>query len=209
MRLASGSRLGPYEIQSPIGAGGMGEVYKARDTRLNRVVALKVLPPDKLADAERKRRFTNEARSASALNHSNIVTIYDIGAEGGVEFIVMEYVAGQTLAESIPGSGMEIGAAVRIARQIAGALEKAHAAGIVHRDLKPANIMVTADGVVKVLDFGLAKLHEPEGVETEVTVTAAATQAGIIMGTAAYMSPEQASGGAVDARSDVFAFGLL
>ena len=143
-----------------LGAGGMGVVYKARDTRLNRSVAIKVLPADKVSDPERKRRFIQEARAASALNHPNIITLYDIGSESGIDFIVMEYVAGKTLDQRIPRKGMRLNEALKLAIQMADALAKAHSAGIIHRDLKPTNVMVTEDGLVKVLDFGLAKLTE-------------------------------------------------
>ena len=161
MRLAAGSALGPYEILAPLGAGGMGEVYKARDTHLGREVAIKVLPADRMADEERKRRFILEARAASALNHPNIVTIYDISQAEGTDFLVMEYVRGKTIDQLIGRTGMRVSEALRCAIQIADALAKAHAAGIVHRDLKPGNVMVNEDGVVKVLDFGLARLVEP------------------------------------------------
>src|SRR6058998_2138671 len=159
--LSTGTQLGPYEIVAPLGAGGMGEVYKARDTRLGREVAIKVLPADRMADEERKRRFIQEARAASALNHPNIVTIYDISQAGGADFLVMEYVRGKTIDQLIGRNGMRVSEALRCAIQIADALAKAHAAGIVHRDLKPGNVMVNEDGAVKVLDFGLAKLAEP------------------------------------------------
>ena len=155
-----GQQLGSYQILSLLGAGGMGVVYKARDTRLNRSVAIKVLPADKVSDPERKRRFIQEARAASALNHPNIITLHDIGSESGIDFIVMEYVAGKTLDQRIPRKGMRLSEALKLAIQMADALAKAHSAGIIHRDLKPTNVMVTDDGVVKVLDFGLAKLTE-------------------------------------------------
>src|SRR5215471_21035249 len=147
-----------YRIVSKVGEGGMGVVWKARDTRLNRLVAIKMLPAGKLADEDRKRRFIHEAQAASALNHPNIVTIYDIASENGTDFIVMEYVEGKTLGQLIPRRGMRLDEILRCAIQIAGALAKAHAAGIIHRDLKPSNVMVTAEGRVKLLDFGLAKL---------------------------------------------------
>jgi serine/threonine protein kinase len=213
MRLAAGATLGPYEVLAPLGAGGMGEVYKARDTRLGREVAIKVLPAARMADEGRKRRFIQEARAASALNHPNIVTIYDISQAGGVDFLVMEYVKGQTLDRRIGRSGMRAGEALRCAIQIADALAKAHAAGIVHRDLKPSNLMVNEDGLVKVLDFGLAKLTERGGEDDDAaTLTLDAgpkTDEGTILGTVAYMSPEQAAGSKVDARSDLFSFGAV
>jgi len=206
-----GKKLGAYQILSPLGAGGMGEVYKARDTRLKRTVAIKVLPPDKTSDPERKCRFVQEARAASALNHPNIITIHDIGGEDGIDFVVMEYVAGKTLGQVIPRRGLKLKEVLKYAVQIADALAKAHAAGIVHRDLKPGNIMVDESGLVKVLDFGLAKLTErPQVVEDELTGTMPPwTDEEAILGTAAYMSPEQAGGKAVDARSDIFSFGSV
>src|ERR1041385_7845067 len=156
-----GSTLAHYRIDTKLGEGGMGVVYRARDTRLDRTVAIKVLPRQVVADPERKRRFVQEARAASALNHPNIVTIYDISSDNGQDFIAMEYVSGKTLDQIIPRKGLRLSEALRYAIQMADALAKAHGAGIVHRDLKPANIMVTAQGAVKVLDFGLAKLIEP------------------------------------------------
>ena len=206
-----GSTISHYEVVEKLGEGGMGVVYKARDSRLKRLVALKVLPPEKVADPERKRRFVEEAQAASALNHPNIVTVHDIGQSDGVDFIAMEYVEGHTLGELIGRRGLKLHEALRIATQIADALAKAHAAGIVHRDLKPGNVMVTPEGRVKVLDFGLAKLTETALVSSEdPTLTAAqSTEYGMIMGTAAYMSPEQAEGKKVDARSDIFSFGSV
>jgi Tol biopolymer transport system component len=189
----------------------MGEVYKARDSRLDRFVAIKVLPADKLTDPERKRRFIQEARAASALNHPSIVTIYDVGSENGVEFLAMELVAGRTLEDLTPRDGFRIPEMLRYAVQAADALAKAHAAGIVHRDLKPGNVMVTGDGLVKVLDFGLAKLVQSSvGDQGEGAPTVGpASEAGLIVGTASFMSPEQAEGRPVDARSDIFAFGAV
>src|SRR5450631_3806902 len=158
MALTSGTKLGPYEIQSPLGAGGMGEVYRARDTRLARDVAIKVLPEALASDQERLRRFEKEARSASALNHPNIVTIYDFGSEGGVSYIAMELVEGATLREQLASGPLQVKKLLQITPQIAEGLARAHEAGIVHRDLKPENVMVKKDGLVKILDFGLAKL---------------------------------------------------
>jgi len=196
-----------YRLEAEIGRGGMGVVHRAVDTSLGRAVAIKMLPPEMTADDERRRRFVQEARSASALNHPNIVTIHEIDSEGGVTFIAMELVEGTPLDQVIAAGPLPIPAALEYARQIAAALEIAHASGIVHRDIKPANIMVTRDGRIKVLDFGLAKLLErPSG---DATMTAVATRAGIVMGTAAYMSPEQAEGRPVDARSDIFSFGAV
>src|ERR1017187_6436205 len=210
MSLAAGDCLGHYSIVEKLGEGGMGVVYKARDSRLKRFVALKVLPPEKVTDPERKQRFVQEARSASALNHPNIVTVHDIDQSDGVDFIAMEYVEGKTLSELIGRKGLKLNEALKYAIQIADALAKAHAAGIVHRDLKPGNVMVTADGQVKVLDFGLAKLAEGQVRPEDSTRTLQpSTELGVIVGTASYMSPEQAEGKKVDARSDIFSFGSL
>jgi serine/threonine protein kinase len=212
MALQPGATLGPYEILSLIGAGGMGEVYRARDPRLNREVAIKVLPADRVGDEGRRRRFVQEAHAASALNHPHIITIHEIESADGNDFIVMEYVRGKSLDAVIPRQGMRLGDVLRIAIPVAEALAAAHARGIIHRDLKPANVMVGADGAVKVLDFGLAKLIGREDVqEADLTHTAdlALSVPGTIAGTAAYMSPEQATGGKVDARSDIFSFGAM
>jgi Tol biopolymer transport system component len=212
MPLSPGSKLGSYEVIAALGAGGMGEVYRARDTRLGRDVAIKVLPADRLADENRRRRFVQEARAASALNHPNIVTIYEIESADGIDFIVMEYVPGKTLAQRIVAP-MRVEDVLKLATPIADALASAHAVGIVHRDLKPANIVVSNDGVVKLLDFGLAKLvidsgSNPEG-ETAPTASQPLSRPGVVAGTPGYMSPEQATGARVDARSDVFAFGAV
>jgi len=206
-----GSTLDHYRIESKLGEGGMGVVYKARDTHLDRPVAIKVLPPGKVADPARKQRFVQEARAASGLNHPNIVTIYDIRAEQGMDFIVMEYIEGQTLDERIAAKDLRPAQTLHYAVQIADALAKAHGAGIVHRDLKPSNVMVTEEGRVKVLDFGLAKLLEPaEDSPDAATLTARRlTEEGAVVGTAAYMSPEQAEGRRLDARSDIFSFGSV
>ncbi|HXM80057.1 MAG TPA: protein kinase, partial [Thermoanaerobaculia bacterium] len=212
MAIAVGSRLGPYEVLSPLGAGGMGEVWKARDTRLERTVAVKVLPTATASDPERRRRFEQEARSASALNHPNILTVYDIGESDGTIYIAMELVKGKTLRELVaPGELLPTKKLLDFAVQIAEGLAKAHAAGIVHRDLKPENLMVSKDGYVKILDFGLAKLTETVSLDASVlpTAIAAPTQPGTVVGTAGYMSPEQASGQAVDFRSDQFALGSI
>src|SRR5512143_699824 len=211
--LAPGVRIGTFEIVAPLGAGGMGEVYRARDTRLGREVAIKVLPAERLSDPARRARFVQEARAASALNHPHIITIYEIESAQGVDFIVMELVRGKTLDALIPRAGMRLGEVLRIAIPLADALAAAHGAGIVHRDLKPANVMVTPEGVVKVLDFGLAKLTQAEEGAREDATTLDAREKlshpGTVAGTPAYMSPEQASGGKVDARSDVLACGAV
>jgi Tol biopolymer transport system component len=208
MSLTPGSKLGPYEVLSLLGTGGMGEVYRARDPRLNREVAIKVLPADRMADEDRRRRFIQEARAASALNHPNIVTVHEVDSVDGVDFIVMEHVAGKTLDQVIPRQGMRLEQVLRVAIPIAEALGRAHAAGIVHRDLKPANVMLSDEGSVKVLDFGLAKLVAPmdAGLKSE---TATESRPGTVAGSMGYMSPEQATAGKVDARSDVFSFGAL
>jgi Tol biopolymer transport system component/predicted Ser/Thr protein kinase len=198
-----------YEIVEKLGEGGMGVVYKARDTRLGRFVALKILPPDRVADPERRQRFAQEARAASALNDPHIVTIYDIDEANGVNFIAMELVEGRTLADRIGRRGLPLREALLLGSQIADALAQAHARGIVHRDLKPTNVMVTPEGVAKVLDFGLAKLVEAEVSEEATTDLKPATEEGTIVGTASYMSPEQAQGRRVDARSDIFSFGSV
>ena len=210
--------LGPYRVLGKIGEGGMGEVYRARDTKLGRDVAIKVLPEPVAADPDRLARFEREATTLASINHPNIATVYAV--EGRA--IVMELVAGQDLSELITersqtapvAAGIEIDDALSIARQIAGALEAAHDAGIIHRDLKPANIKIRPDGAVKVLDFGLAKVMDPAGASSadamkSPTLTARATAMGTIVGTAAYMAPEQARGRAVDRRADVWAFGCV
>jgi serine/threonine-protein kinase len=217
MSVSSGSRLGPYEILDPLGAGGMGEVFRARDTKLNRFVAVKVLPDLFATDPARLARFRREAQVLAAMNHSNIAHIHEFEDSTGVHALVMELVEGPTLAERIAHGPLEIGEALAIARQIAEALAAAHEQGIVHRDLKPANIKVRDDGTVKVLDFGLAKLAPSEASENtsgssahQPTVTSPAmTLAGVMMGTAAYMSPEQTKGRPADKRSDVWAFGAV
>jgi Tol biopolymer transport system component len=211
MPLTSGTKLGPYEIQSPLGSGGMGEVYCAIQSSLGRQVAIKVLPAEKVSDPERKQRFVQEAKAASSLNHPNIITIYDIGQAEGVDFISMECVSGKALDRMIPPHGMRLNEALKCAVQIADALARAHAAGIVHRDLKPGNIMVNEHGLVKVLDFGLAKLTEatPAGEHESTRTMRPTTEEGKIVGTVAYMSPEQAEGKKVDARSDIFSFGSV
>jgi dienelactone hydrolase len=208
MALIPGTKFGPYEIQSLIGAGGMGEVYRARDTRLQRTVAIKILPAHLSSDADLHARFEQEAKSISALQHPNLCVVHDVGSQDGVDFMVMEYVAGQTLDKSIPAGGLATGLAIKYALQIAEALSCAHAVGLVHRDLKPSNVMVDENGLVKVLDFGLAKLATPASAMNDEAATIATTP-GMILGTGAYMSPEQAEGKPVDARSDVFSFGSV
>jgi serine/threonine protein kinase len=206
-----GRTISHYEIIEKLGEGGMGVVYKARDTRLDRFVAIKVLPPEKVTDPERRMRFIQEAKAASALNHPNIITIHDIDQADGVYFISMEFVAGKTLSALIPRHGMRLGEVLKYAIQIADAVARAHAAGIIHRDLKPSNIMVTDQGLSKVLDFGLAKLMET-GLTSEHDATRtikAGTEEGKIVGTVAYMSPEQAEGKVIDPRSDIFSFGSV
>ena len=204
-----GKTIAHYQTLEKLGEGGMGVVYKARDTHLDRLVALKVLPPEKVADAERKRRFVQEAKAASALNHPNIITIHDISSENGIDFIVMEYVQGKTLDALLPRKGLRLNETLKLSIQMADALAKAHAAGIVHRDLKPTNVMVTEDGLVKVLDFGLAKLTEVSESDESTRTMGDETKEGTIVGTVSYMSPEQAEGKKVDARSDIFSFGSV
>jgi eukaryotic-like serine/threonine-protein kinase len=206
-----GHTLSHYQILEEIGQGGMGVVYKARDTRLDRLVAIKVLPTEAVSDPDRTRRFVQEARAASALNHPNIVHIYAIDQHDGVDFIAMEYVVGGTLADLLTRSRLKLKDVLRHGVQIADALARAHAAGIVHRDVKPANVMVTADGHVKLLDFGLAKLVEADAGETTGRTRTAhpRTDEGTIVGTVGYMSPEQAEGRPLDARSDIFSFGAV
>src|SRR5262244_2885536 len=201
MPITTGNRFGPYQVVAPLGAGGMGEVWRARDERLGREVAVKVLPDEVSSDAGRLKRFEKEARAASALNHPNIVTIYDIGSTDSVSWIAMERVEGKTLRELLLAGGLSVKRMLPIAAQIAAGLAKAHEAGIVHRDLKPENVMVTKDGLVKILDFGLAKLTRPEGDSGEGThapTVSGGTEPGIIVGPVAYMSPEQALGQPLD-----------
>src|SRR5882672_8132307 len=213
MAILPGRRLGPYEILSAIGAGGMGEVYRAHDTKLGRDVAIKVLPANFVNDPERLSRFQREARMLAALNHANIATIYGLEQSGGVTCLVMELVSGETLAERVKAGPVGIEEALKIAAQIAEALEAAHEKNIIHRDLKPANVKVTPEGKVKVLDFGLAKAFEGDAANDDPsnspTLSAAATMRGAILGTAAYMSPEQARGKVCDKRTDIWAFGCV
>jgi len=207
-----GRSIAQYEITSKIGEGGMGEVYAARDTRLNRQVAIKILPQAKLSDPDRRRRFLQEAQAASGLNHPNIITVHDLLADSGGDCLVMEYLTGQTLTQAIPLAGLPLRDVLSYGLQIADALAAAHAAGIVHRDLKPANVMISAQGRVKLLDFGLAKLVVPESTSADPSTDATRTLGpktieGSLLGTLNYMSPEQAEGKLVDARSDMFTFG--
>jgi eukaryotic-like serine/threonine-protein kinase len=207
-----GRTVSHYRIIEKLGEGGMGVVWKARDPQLDRLVALKVISPDRQGGEDRRRRFLREARAASALNHPNIVTIYEIGCDAGTDFIAMEYVAGKPLDQIIPRGGMPVGEVLRLAVPLADALGKAHSAGIIHRDLKPANVIVSEDGTPKLLDFGLAKLVEADaqcGDDSATRTLHAKTEEGAIVGTCAYMSPEQAQAKPVDGRSDIFSFGAV
>ena len=205
-----GTHLGPYKIEAAIGSGGMGEVFRAVDTRLGRRVAIKILPRDQIADAERKKRFLQEARAASALNHPNIVTLHDIASDSGVDYLVMELVEGESL-DKLMHQRLLVSEALNYAHQIAVGLAAAHAAGIVHRDIKPGNVIVTADSQVKILDFGLAKLTERFASNAGETVKKepALTEVGTLMGTVAYMSPEQVAAKSLDARTDIFSLGVM
>jgi Tol biopolymer transport system component len=209
--LSPGSRLGPYEILAPLGAGGMGEVYRARDPRLGRDVAIKVLPTSFSNDADRLRRFEQEARAAGVLNHPNVTAVYDIGTSDGAPYVVSELLEGETLRSRLGGGALGPRRAIDYAIQIAHGLAAAHEKGIVHRDLKPENLFVTKDGRVKILDFGLAKLTQPDaaGPQTSFPTATAGTEPGVVMGTLGYMSPEQVRGRAADARSDIFSFGAI
>ncbi len=210
MSLTAGTRLGPYEILAPLGAGGMGEVYRAKDSRLGRDVAIKVLPEEFASDKDRLARFEQEARAASALSHPNILTVFDVGIASGQSYIAMELIEGKSLRELLDGEPLSLRKGLDISVQIAEGLAKAHGAGIVHRDLKPENVMISKDGFAKILDFGLAKLAEPErGDRSSLPTAAPATTPGTVMGTVGYMSPEQASGKNADYRSDQFSFGAI
>jgi tRNA A-37 threonylcarbamoyl transferase component Bud32 len=209
-----GRTVGHYEIEAEIGRGGMGVVYRARDTRLNRAVAFKTLPPELARDDDRKNRFLREARAACAVNHPAIAQIYDVGEAEDVLFLVMELVEGRTLRELLRAQELDVLGALEIAMQVAGGLAKAHESGVIHRDIKADNIMVTSDGHAKILDFGLAKLRDLGGSSEDATAlsqmeTAMRTRAGVVVGTLQYMSPEQARGHAVDPRSDVFSLGVV
>ena len=215
MSLEPGTTLGPYEVVEEIGRGGMGEVYRARDTKLDRDVALKVLPHAFTDDPDRLARFEREAKVLASLNHPNIGHIYGLEEAEGQKALVLELVEGPTLADRIKQGPIPVDEALPIAKQIAEALEAAHEQGVIHRDLKPANIKVRDDGMVKVLDFGLAKAFEPEAgsvsasMSPTISLTAAATQMGMVIGTAAYMAPEQAKGLTVDKRADIWAYGAV
>src|SRR5437588_3170914 len=210
MALSPGTKLGPYEVVSPAGAGGMGEVYRARDSRLNREVAIKVLPAQFSRDPDRVSRFRQEAQAAAALNHPNILAIHDFGEHDGSVYIVAEMLEGETLRERVRAGALSTRTAGDHAEQTARGLAAAHEKGIVHRDLKPENIFITRDGRVKILDFGLAKLTRPEGVPpTDAATLASQTEPGVVMGTVGYMSPEQVRGQTADHRSDLFSFGAI
>ncbi len=207
MYLPSGTRLGPYKIEAPIGAGGMGEVYRAIDTRLKRDVAVKILPSSLSAEPGAKQRFEREAHTASALNDPHICTIYDVGEHDGQQFLVMELLEGQTLKQCMDGRALPVEQVLKLGTQIAGALQTAHAKGIIHRDLKPANIFVTEGGEVKVLDFGLAKLLPH--TEQDATLSLALTEPLAVLGTLPYMAPEQLRGEDTDARTDIWGLGTV
>jgi len=208
MALRTGAQLGPYEIQGSLGAGGMGEVYRARDPRLQRDVAVKILPEDAAADPDRRRRFENEARAVAALNHPHILAVHDVGNDGDVSYVVFELVEGETLRKRLTREALPTRKAVEHTIHLCRGLAAAHAQGIFHRDLKPENIILTRDGALKILDFGLAKLalgaEGPSGTDSPT-----ATRPGVLLGTAGYISPEQAKGLPADARSDVFAVGVV
>src|SRR6185503_11862579 len=210
--LSGGSRLGPYEILGQIGAGGMGEVYRAKDPRLGREVAIKVLPASFSQDADRLRRFEQEAKAAGVLNHPNITIVYDIGTQNDAPYVVQELLEGETLRSELAGGRFSPRKAIDFAMQIAHGLGAAHDKGIVHRDLKPENLFVTKEGRVKILDFGLAKLTQTEagsGPQSNLPTATAGTEPGVVMGTLGYMSPEQIKGKPADARSDIFSFGAI
>src|SRR5467141_3856421 len=211
MPLFPGTHLGPYEITGPLGSGGMGEVYRARDTRLERTVAIKILPRELSNDPIRKQRFEREAKTISSLNHPHICVLYDVGSQDGIDYLVMECVEGETLAKRLEKGALPLEQVLKFGMQIADALDKAHRNGVVHRDLKPGNIMLTSTGA-KLLDFGLAKPTAP--LSSAVTLTAATrnspvTVQGTIVGTFQYMSPEQIEGKELDGRSDIFSLGAL
>ena len=214
MPLEPGAQLGPYEVLAPLGAGGMGEVYRAKDTRLDRTVALKVLPQHLAADPDLRQRFEREARAVSSLNHPHICALFDVGRQEGTDFLVMEYLEGETFAARLSRGPLPTEQVLRYGIEIADALDKAHRQGIVHRDLKPGNVMLTKSGA-KLLDFGLAKLHGAQGAPPAAMLSALATPAhpltehGTVLGTFQYMAPEQLEAKEADARSDIFALGSL
>ncbi len=213
MALADGTRLGTYEILSPIGAGGMGEVYRAKDTKLGREVAIKVLPEVFSRNRERLARFQREARLLASLNHPNIGAIHELAESDGQPFLVLEFVEGENLQDRLKRGVLAVEEGLQVCRQVTEGLEAAHEKGVIHRDLKPANVMITAEDTVKVLDFGLAKVFAGEVSESEEahspTITQGQTREGAILGTASYMSPEQARGRSVDKRTDIWSFGCL
>jgi len=216
MGLSPGTKLGPYEIIAPVGAGGMGEVYRARDTRLDRVVAIKVLPSQLAENPDARQRFDREARAISSLNHPNICTLHDVGQQDGISYLVMEYLEGETLADRLGNGPLPIDQVLRYGAEICDGLERAHRSGVVHRDLKPGNIMLTKAGA-KLMDFGLAKsLVASPAVSPSLTATLSTpmgshplTAQGTVVGTFQYMAPEQVEGKDADARSDIFAFGAV
>jgi serine/threonine protein kinase len=212
MSLNAGTRLGHFEITAPIGAGGMGEVYRARDTKLDRDVAVKVLPEAFAKDGERLARFEREAKAVAALSHPNILAIHDFGTEEGIVYAVMELLEGETLRQRLGAGSLPTRKAIEYGIEVARGLAAAHDKGITHRDLKPENVFVTQDGRVKILDFGLARTEAPElapDASDSVPTRDAGTQAGVVLGTAGYMSPEQVRGQRADARSDIFSFGVV
>src|SRR5215831_9530250 len=213
MSVDVGTRLGSFEIIAVLGKGGMGEVYRARDTKLKRDVAVKILPDEFSRDADRVSRFQREAEVLASLNHPNIAAIYDLQDVNGTRFLILELIEGETLADRIARGPIPVEEALDIAKYIAEALEVAHEKGIVHRDLKPANVKITPEGNVKVLDFGLAKAMDAETANANLsnspTLSMAATNVGVILGTASYMSPEQASGKRADKRADIWSFGVV
>src|SRR5271167_3640891 len=210
MNLTPGTKLGPYEIVSLLGAGGMGEVYRARDSRLRRDVAIKVLPQELSLDAERMRRFEQEALATAALNHPNILAVFDIGTSEGSPYVVSELLEGETLRDRLRTGAIATRKSLDYALQIAHGLAAAHEKGIIHRDLKPENLFVTKDGRVKILDFGLAKLTQPQSSsESSALTQTEGTEAGVLMGTVGYMAPEQVRGQSTDHRADIFAFGAI
>src|SRR5579864_2209061 len=219
MGIASGTKLGPYEVQSAVGAGCLGEVYRARDTRLERMVAIKVLPSHLSSNPDLRARFEREAKAISGLQHPNICVLHDVGQQDGVDFLVMEYLEGETLGTRMARKPLTLDEALKIGVEVADALEKAHRSGIVHRDLKPGNVMLTKGGA-KLMDFGLAKPHGSAGgtqsgtpafsaMATMASMASPVTAAGTVVGTVQYMSPEQIQGKDADARSDIFAFGAM